>query len=1430
MYNQYPNSQKNGRDIPKTGYLERFPTFEEPRVNNEIFKNQGYQEIEGTRRVNDAFIMPNVETHPEMMNLTISKPRQSVVINGGFGNERSLRRPFDRRYVTEGVTEKVIGTNSIRLSFISEEDQYKFQALFLSLLKGNEKTIRGESARNLLLKSGLSSNVLANVWSLCDIEKRGSLYFPEFALTLHLCRACKRGDKLPFSLPQSLYNEIKYYVSQLNSFSDYDQQKNILNEGYKGGTFNITDEDGWMIPNNYIMTEGKNSGLQLQSTGLDSDMYHPQRAQSCYHYPNSYKSNLMMNSSANFVNIGPNGLFLAPQNTGNYSLASVNANNNVDTSLLRMNLNSKPKMNLPENHIMHTQNAFQGHSNTSFNDLNVFNTSYPNASSEMKNKMYSDSSVFDFMLRFFSPTSTYKNNQHVLMNNSLSWSISKEEINVYNAIFHAWDFGKKGYIDGETSEKIFSKSNLDRSELESIWNLSDANDSGVLNISQFAIAMHLVYRRLNGCGIPLRLPPELLHSINYYFSKKSDKTNSDYKSHSMFLNPDDSNKSLKNIYTNSNINNFSNLDFNDEKNRSNSDDALIKTLNDELKKNKLMLKGYLKSSLSFEQEIFKYNQDIIALKIEIHDVEKNFFNLASNNVMFLQYNNLHNKFNHITNIELPQLFSELNELNKKIIQRKVYLFNLKLSKENVSWKSKFDEFDLFGTGENGEFTDADLHKINSKKLLNEKLSALTGDSSQFGFNKILDQKLEAEIQKSRLDNETQLKSLNDLKMSIKYLEKSCFSNFKSFKILLFDDTYNKKKSEYSVEVLNFVSDLEKSFSLINFDYNPKINDILNNNPVKNNLNTSVDSNLNFQSSLNSEANKTSYIKLQAEKKMNERLSKLKLFKKNYNSEEFISEENKVSNDISVKSDHDLDQKINELKIDDQYTFTKNKQIFDKKNDSDFVITSKSLIVQKNEISELNDNEKIKSDSTDFVTKFDFKKNKFTEFNKLDETKVVDESFDQSSKNDKFELKNVVQLKNENVIINETASDITKLNKNNVHSRNSDSSLTDSTLNNSVRNTSTMLIQSNKLSNNNDKVDSELKLDYKFSNSSLEITQNDITNKNFNQHDLKDNSHESQNEVDQKCTENVDVLNNQKDMVLECSIKKNYEPKNFVKKENKVTIKSIEKNDINKSINLEISKHKTSICLSVSSEEWGSNDEYTSEIDDNKTGAAHLANLLFSGMNKQKDESLNQKQDELVLNNLSLPENLNSNHSPLKENSDNLNFKDNENQIDYNYNNVSRKDLLKSLSSSSGQKFYDLESKSFDLSDSAFDGSSNVLIYDSETKNIVLSKSSQVSFKSEELDADEKQENLKDSTIPSPPPLFNSNIFSQINQKLKCDKKNVSAQLQTQSLTLSTLNKNNGNSKMDISALLSQIQNKQSLKKIDKSQQNICENTFVGKVL
>lgn len=95
-------------------------------------------------------------------------------------------------------------------------------------------------------------------------------------------------------------------------------------------------------------------------------------------------------------------------------------------------------------------------------------------------------------------------------NATVPWAVTKDEKKIYDDLFRAWDGFNRGYVTGDQAIEIFGQSGLEKQDLERIWTLSDPHNKGRLNLDEFAVAMHLIYRKLNGYPVPNRLPPELV--------------------------------------------------------------------------------------------------------------------------------------------------------------------------------------------------------------------------------------------------------------------------------------------------------------------------------------------------------------------------------------------------------------------------------------------------------------------------------------------------------------------------------------------------------------------------------------------------------------------------------------------------------------------------------------------------------------------------------------------------------------------------------------------------------------------------------------------------------------------------------------------------------------------------------------------------------
>jgi len=112
-------------------------------------------------------------------------------IKGGVFDKVAM--PYGKG-IDAGIGEKI---------WIVSRDKSKYDEIFNSLEQQNGK-ITGRVARDELVKSKLSNNVLGKIWRLADHDQDGLLDNEEFALAMHLIKVKCEGSQIPDELPVHL--------------------------------------------------------------------------------------------------------------------------------------------------------------------------------------------------------------------------------------------------------------------------------------------------------------------------------------------------------------------------------------------------------------------------------------------------------------------------------------------------------------------------------------------------------------------------------------------------------------------------------------------------------------------------------------------------------------------------------------------------------------------------------------------------------------------------------------------------------------------------------------------------------------------------------------------------------------------------------------------------------------------------------------------------------------------------------------------------------------------------------------------------------------------------------------------------------------------------------------------------------------------------
>lgn len=360
---------------------------------------------------------------------------------------------------------------SIRLSFITAADQAKFEALFKSAV-GTDEALSGDKAKDLLLRSRLSGDALGQIWTLSDTTKSGQLLFPEFALAMYLCNLKMTGKELPAILPERIRNEVSSMVDII-SFGIPDDRPATSQPRTNAPNFNdpTIQQPQPQASNSQLLSQltaqptgyqfPQQTGFQPQQTGFQPQPTGIQPQQTGYQMPQATGYS------------GPRppmppmptgmGQGLSPQQTGFAPLNAQPTGRPGQWGLVNAPSSGLPNLGAMQQQMMPQPGRESGYTTTGLRG-----------------------------------------------NATVPWAVTKDEKKIYDDMFRAWDGFGKGSISGNQAIEIFGQSGLDKPDLERIWTLSDPGNKGKLNLDEFAVAMHLIYRRLNGYPVPAQLPPELV--------------------------------------------------------------------------------------------------------------------------------------------------------------------------------------------------------------------------------------------------------------------------------------------------------------------------------------------------------------------------------------------------------------------------------------------------------------------------------------------------------------------------------------------------------------------------------------------------------------------------------------------------------------------------------------------------------------------------------------------------------------------------------------------------------------------------------------------------------------------------------------------------------------------------------------------------------
>lgn len=357
------------------------------------------------------------------------------------------------------------------------------------------------------------------------------------------------------------------------------------------------------------------------------------------------------------------------------------------------------------------------------------------------------------------------------------------------------------------------QSGLDRKDLEAIWTLSDPNDRGRLDMDEFAVAMHLIYRRLNGYPVPARLPPELVPPSTKNFNNSIDTVKSllsqdaeSRKSAGVFLQPQRTgisylkNHSFRNgssspspVRKDATVfrNNDDDIGYKSSARRrigaggrtpspSQSDAGTSDTSYDDMTrdqiKKKIREKRILIEATDFEDETQVHEDDVLDRRDrrEAEDLFRQIRRLQSDIDMHphsmlqtsdygAERRSMRRELQRYQD-RLPSLASDVRKTERSIAEAKLELFRLKDAKSHPNVMTN-----IVGTGPGGSVTEGDRIKARARARMQARAAELSGRPPPAAADDeaAAQRRLEEESSRIRSEQERNERTTRDVEESVK---------------------------------------------------------------------------------------------------------------------------------------------------------------------------------------------------------------------------------------------------------------------------------------------------------------------------------------------------------------------------------------------------------------------------------------------------------------------------------------------------------------------------------------------------------------------------------------------------------------------------------------------------------------------------------------
>ena len=626
--------------------------------------------------------------------------------------------------------------------------------------------------------------------TLSDTTKSGQLLFPEFALAMYLCNLKLVGKDLPPALPERIANEVSSMVDIIS--------------------FGVPDDRPVAPPRtnapNFNSASSASSGPSIQQPQPQAS--NSQLLSQITTQPTGFAAQYIPPQPTGFGNQQPQSF--APQPTGFQPQQTGFQQNPQATGYQGPRPPMPPMPSSYGSNLSPSQTGIQPPMPLNAQPtgipgqwglVNAPASGLPNIDALQQRMMPQPGREGGYTTTGLSGTAT------------VPWAVTKDEKKIYDQLFKAWDGFNKGFIGGDVALEVMGQSGLPKTDLEKIWTLSDPGNKGRLDMDEFAVAMHLIYRKLNGYPVPNQLPPELVPPSTRNFTNSIDTVKSllsqdaeTRKNTGSFLQPQKTGVSyLKNhsFRTDSNgitpsrkdatifRNNDDDIGYRSSARRrvggggrtpspAQSTSPSSERFNDELSteqlRKKIREKQVLLDAIDFKDENAAEEDDALDrrdrrdaedLYRRIRRIQEDIDSHPKASLREVdsgaERRALKRQLQRLTD-RLPELASQVRKTERSIADAKIELFRLRDAKAHPGSAST-----VVGTGPGGTVTEADRLKARAKAMMQQRSAALTGKAAPAGGDDpgAAARRLEEENSKAKAEKENNERMIKDVEDSVR---------------------------------------------------------------------------------------------------------------------------------------------------------------------------------------------------------------------------------------------------------------------------------------------------------------------------------------------------------------------------------------------------------------------------------------------------------------------------------------------------------------------------------------------------------------------------------------------------------------------------------------------------------------------------------------